>query len=400
MITPDKIAEWLSEIEERPSSGPVIVQYIANRLSELTARNEELLAENIELRTGRKVEEYESRIANLEYQLDLLKRQVGGQVSLAGSEQPAGATGVETASLLVYTPQGQVLRVEIDPAGLISGEPVAAFRPGEFGGETPPRLLATGSRQELLLVFDTGRTQAMPVSAVPAAAVPDLSWGQASLYEPRGIEELAFLLPIARMALSEYAVQASRRGFVKKIKRSLLESYILKDYIGSGTKLPSDRTCAMAFGGDDDLFVMASREGFFFSMPLERLPFSVEEALRLGVSDHIVGAFTVNPNSPPGGRLPSILAVTQNGKVVTREVSWLEPAKSFKSHGQPVFSKDRRLSGVRVVAAALANEADWGLALSRDGRITAHRVADLIGSGALPTGPDSFEILGFSIFNR
>ena len=113
MITPDKISEWLKEVEERPSSGSIIIQYIANRLSDLTARNEELLAENIELRSGRKVEEYESRITNLEYQLDLLKRQFGGQL-------PANAQPVETSSLLVYTPQGQVLRVELDPAELVS----------------------------------------------------------------------------------------------------------------------------------------------------------------------------------------------------------------------------------------------------------------------------------------
>ncbi len=172
MITPDKISEWLKEVEERPSSGSIIIQYIANRLSDLTARNEELLAENIELRSGRKVEEYESRISNLEYQLDLLKRQMGGQV-------PENAPPAGTSSLLIYTPQGQVLRLELDRSELVSGGVVAGFRDGEISAEMHPHLLATGSRQELLCVFDTGRTLAMPVSAIPPAGLQDLSWRQA-----------------------------------------------------------------------------------------------------------------------------------------------------------------------------------------------------------------------------
>jgi hypothetical protein len=90
----------------------------------------------------------------------------------------------------------------------------------------------------------------------------------------------------------------------------------------------------------------------------------------------------------------------QTGKIVNRNVSWLEPAGSFKTHGQPVFSKERRLSGVRVVAAALAKEADWGLALNSAGKITAHKMGDLFGSGSLQAGNSSIEILGFSVFNE
>jgi DNA gyrase/topoisomerase IV subunit A len=399
LISPEKIAEWLQEIEQRPASGPIIVQYIANRLSELTARNEELLAENIELRSGRKVEEYETRIANLEYQLELLKRQVGGQAPTGEAVLQAGPHATERASLLVYNPQGQVLRVEIDPAGLVSGEAMADFRRGEISGETRPQLLATGARQELLFVFDSGRTAAMPVSAIPTADPQDLTWRQAALQEPRGIEELAFVMPIARMALSDFAVQASRRGFVKKIKRALLENYISKDYIGSGVKLPSDRTCSMAFCNSGDLFGMASREGFIFSIAVDELPFSVEEALRLGMADHIVSTFSARHDSSSGQPEPSILVITHNGKAINREVSWLEPASSFKTHGQPVYSKEKRLAGVRVVAAALTSAEDWGFALTSDGKVTAHKISDLFGTGTLLGGASSVEVIGFSVFH-
>ena len=44
-----KIDEWMKEAEERPASAIAIVKLVANRLRELTERNEELLAENIAL---------------------------------------------------------------------------------------------------------------------------------------------------------------------------------------------------------------------------------------------------------------------------------------------------------------------------------------------------------------
>jgi hypothetical protein len=83
-----KIDEWMREAEARPESAVTIVRLIARRLGELTARNEELLAENIALQNGTRVEEYQKRIAHLEYQLDLLKRRFGTDESLL-SELPA-----------------------------------------------------------------------------------------------------------------------------------------------------------------------------------------------------------------------------------------------------------------------------------------------------------------------
>jgi predicted RNase H-like nuclease (RuvC/YqgF family) len=73
----NKIDEWMKEAEERPESAVMIVRLIARRLRELTERDEELLAENIALQNGTRVEEYQKRIAHLEYQLDLLKRRFG-----------------------------------------------------------------------------------------------------------------------------------------------------------------------------------------------------------------------------------------------------------------------------------------------------------------------------------
>ena len=50
----------------------MILKLIAGRLHDLNERNEELAAENIILRDGSRVKEYQERIAHLEFQLDLL----------------------------------------------------------------------------------------------------------------------------------------------------------------------------------------------------------------------------------------------------------------------------------------------------------------------------------------
>jgi len=402
LITLDKIEEWIREAEERPASAPLIIHYIAKRLSELANRNEELLSENIELRTGRKSEEYEGRIANLEYQLELLKRQLSGEASasaVVSAGEPSQAEGssstliAKTNSLLIYNPQGGVLRVELTASDLISRKPVAGF-PGEVAAEdTPPRLLVTSSREELLFVFDSGRTAALPADEVPAAGREGLDWRQAFIQEPRGSEELATILPIARMSLYEFSVQTSRRGFVKKIRQDFFESYIASAYIGTGVKLPSDKPYSLTFCGKDDLLVMVSKEGYLFSVDVNRLPFAAEEAMRLSATDHIVAAFVI-------AQKPSILIVTQSGKAIHRDVSWLEPVSSFnKTKGQPVFSKERRESGVRVVGAAPVDENDRGLALSGDGKINAYKMGDLFDTGSLLAKPSpTANILGFTAF--
>src|SRR5215510_5980513 len=97
----NKIDEWMKEAEERPESAVTIVRLIARRLRELTERDEELLAENIALQNGTRVEEYQKRIAHLEYQLDLLKRRFGSDEAIL-AELPIPSAETSTRSLLVH----------------------------------------------------------------------------------------------------------------------------------------------------------------------------------------------------------------------------------------------------------------------------------------------------------
>jgi DNA gyrase/topoisomerase IV subunit A len=390
LISPDKIDEWLHEVEERPASAELIIRYIANRLSELTSRDEELAAQNIELLSGRKVEEYESRIASLEYQLELLKRQLGGEVILP-TETPKPTPIQEAINVLLYHPLGRVIRLEMDPAELVPGQAIAKIVGEVSADRMQPTIMVTSSQEELLFIFDSGRTVAHPVMQLPLSEVDSLDWQQAYYEEPRIKEELAAIQPIAKMPLFDICIQASRRGFVKKIKMSSFTSHLAEAYIGTGVKQPADKTYGLTFTNKDDYFVMVSQEGYIFSMPAERLPTAIEEVIHLGITDHIIAAFVVSQK-------PSILFITQNGKVVHRDTSWLEPASSFKTKGQAMLSKERREAGIRIVGAAPVDVEDWGTFLHVDGELTLHKLADLLARGSVTSRQTTSTILSFAIF--
>jgi DNA gyrase/topoisomerase IV subunit A len=390
LISPDKIDEWIQEVEERPASAALIIRYIANRLSELAQREEELAAENIELLNGRRVGEYESRIASLEYQLELLKRQLGGEVILP-EEAPEITQIHETVSLLVYNPSGSVLRLEVEPSEIDHGKLLARLEGEVSQAGLSPSVLGTTSHEELMFLFDSGRTVTHAANQLPVASREEMNWEQAFIEEPRIKEELASIQPIASMPLYDLCIQSSRRGYVKKIRMASFTTHLAEAYIGTGVKLPADKTFGVTFAQPDSLFVMVSQEGFIFSMPADRLPSAIEEVIRLGISDHIVSAFIAS-------KQPSLLFITQNGKAVHRETSWLEPANSFKSRGQSLLSKERRETGVHIAGAAPVDDGSWGIFLNSDGTLRAYSLHQLLAAGRMDSGQPPQEILGFSAF--
>ena len=162
----NKIDEWMKEAEARPESAVTIVKLISRRLRELTERNEELLAENIALQNGTRVEEFQKRITHLEYQLDLLKRRFGADENTL-VDLPAKPVEETTLSLLIYNTRGRIFRLELDAdvkePGRIAGEMVT--------DQEPPRLLTVPSSDEILLLFTSGRVATIAVSDIPIATL-------------------------------------------------------------------------------------------------------------------------------------------------------------------------------------------------------------------------------------
>jgi len=274
-VAQKKIEEWIREIEERPSSAPLILNYIASRLQELTARNEELLAEIIALQSGNRVEEFERRIAHLEYQLELLKRGVGANPGILEGLSEMGSSNRSSQdlhqNLIIYSPDGRILRLPLSSQNLRYGHASAAIADlPEFESEHP-RMLAVDSKEELLFLFTTGRIATLPLSSIQAEAYlsphtqPELpisiSWQQSAFpVPPRTSESLACVLPISQLSLADFFVQVSRRGFLKKIRIGMADGILQNRYIGLGIHKPPDRTFELLLCKSADRIALVSWE--------------------------------------------------------------------------------------------------------------------------------------------
>ena len=364
MNTSRQVDDWLREIEARPASAAAIIRLIASRLGELEEQNQDLLAENILLRSGKTAEQYENQLAALSDQLELLKRQLGGAAVALPAES--------SRRLLIYAPDGRVICL---PAEALPSPGNPNRLVGAVSPDDPPQLQLVTDQDELIFVLDSGRVVRQAASALPCQA-GSLTWEQGWQIECRGTERLAFVLSITRLPLLEFGLQASRRAFVRRVLTTSLPAWISQGNIGTGVLQPADRTFALRLAQKDQRLALASREGLLWSMDAASLPFMPEEAVRLSPTDHVVSAFTL-------GDQTDLLIVTQQGKVVHRDLNWLENARSFKGGGQSILSHARLEAGIRLAAAAAVHPADAAALLLSDGSLCQSPVNDLLNAGSL-----------------
>jgi DNA gyrase/topoisomerase IV subunit A len=372
MITPEKIEEWLKEAEERPESAGLILKYIANRLHDLTARNEELMAENIALQNKEKVQEYEKRIAHLEYQLSLLKR----QVAVGGSLTPENIPPMRS-SLLIYNLQGRVIRLDVNKE-----DSSAIFSLGQLNGELltfgePPRLSVVSALDELLFLYTSGRVSVHPVASLSQlSAGGELSFARASLPDDSHPgERLTSLVSIGQLPLSDYFIQVSRRGCVKKTMASIAESILSNHFIGRGLIKKADQPFEIMLGRKGDRLVIVTEEGQLLYVQVDDLSYAIEERMQLAATDHVVAAFVIHSRE-------SVVMLTKNGKVILRSADHLEPARASNSKGLPLISSARREQGVRAIDAVAVNDDDDLIVLHGDGMLSDYSLMDLSGSGS------------------
>ena len=368
-----KIDEWMKEAETRPESAVTIVKLVAKRLRELTERNEELLTENIALQNGTRIEDYQKRIAHLEYQLDLLKRRFGADESLP-AELPANNIEASTLSLLVYNTYGRIFRTEINS----DLETLGRIADETLQNSEQPRLLAVPSNEEVLLLFTSGRVSTCAVSNIATVEIGnEWTWDKAALPdEPRAGEFLACIMPISRLPLSEFFLQVSRRGCVKKTMTSMAQSILGNHYLGKGTLQKSDQPFDVTLCQKKDLFGFVTLEGKLLGLDVDELSYSAEERIKLTASDYVIASFVPHPDE-------SMLFVTQTGKVIHREQDSLELSKSPLAKGQALIPPSRLDQGVRFIGAASVRDADRIIVLDSKGNLNVHITETITGSGSI-----------------
>lgn len=366
-----KIDEWMKEAEERPESAITIVRLVVRRLRELSERNEELLSENIALQNGTRVEEYQKRIAHLEYQLDMLKQRFG----MDGSTLDFAPGEAAALNLLVYNSLGRIFRVELAAGtrelGSLSGGLVAEHE--------PPRLLAVPSNENLLLLFTSGRVETCPLENIPLLEGNVWTWEQAALPdEPRAGELLACVTAFSHLPLSDFLLQVSRRGFVKKTLASMSESILGNHFLGKGAVNKSDQPFDLSLARKTDRAAMITYEGKVIAFDADKLSYSAEERLRLSATDYVVGSFVFPTDT-------TLFCMTQTGKVICREGKSIETAKSSTAKGLALIPQARLEKGTRFMGAAAVRNTDQIAVLDTGGRVSIHDVSTLMGSGAIPT---------------
>lgn len=241
-----------------------------------------------------------------------------------------------------------------------------------------PRLLAVLSNEDLLLLFTSGRVSTCAVSGISTVDIgSEWMWNIAAMPdEPRAGEFLACIMPISRLPLSEFFLQVSRRGCVKKTMTSMAQSILGNHYLGKNTMQKSDQPFDVTLCNKKDLFAFVTFEGRLIGLDVDELSYSAEERIRLTATDYVIASFLPHPDE-------SMLFVTQTGKVIQREHSSLELSKSPLAKGQALISPSRLEQGVRFIGAASVRDSDRVAVLDATGNLNVHLARAMAGAGSI-----------------
>ena len=371
-----KIDEWIKEAEERPESALTLLRLIAGRLHELTERNEELLAENIALENGTRVDEYQERIAHLEYQLDLLKRRFGAK-GFELEEIPVERDEPTTTSLLVYNGRGRILRVELTSNDTELGRLADKLDTND----EPPRLLAVPSNEEVLLLYSSGRVSTHSVGKLPSVETGgEWKWEEAALPdEPRAGETLVCIAPFSHLPVSDFFLQVSRRGNVKRTTASMAQNILSNHYIGKGALKKADQPFDLSLCNEGARLAFVTYEGKLLGLEIDDLSYTIEQRISMSASDYVIASFLPRPDD-------ALIFVTQMGKVLHRESSMLETTKSSSAKGQALISPNRLGQGVRFMGAAAVQDSDRVVVCPARGQVKVYEARAMTGSGSIGSG--------------
>jgi hypothetical protein len=183
-------------------------------------------------------------------------------------------------------------------------------------------------------------------------------------------------MPFSRLPLSDFFLQVSRRGCVKKTMTSMSQSVLSNHYLGKGTIQKSDQPLDVALCQKKDRFAFVTYEGKLLGLDVDELSYSAEERIRLPATDFVVASFLPHPDE-------SMLFITQAGKAIQRESDSLELSKSSLAKGQPLISSSRLDQGVRFVGAISVKENDRVAVLDAAGSLTVHVAESIAGAGSI-----------------
>lgn len=384
MITRARIEDWIRQVQAAPSAGPIIIRQITDRLLELDAMNEKLRAENLELTSGNRIRDYEKKITELEFQLDLLKRQISGVEVVETTQKP------ETIEFILYNDRGQLLHLQLEPAALGDRSIVATI-----GGSAMPEsyrvgLLPVDRRDRLLFLYSSGRTADLPVDEIPLSQGDELHWDNAYTLNLRSMEELVTAMAITRLSWFSHCIQVSRFGYARKLANTYLQTFISSHNAGKGVKFDFDRVLALVLCNEEDLFVVVSKTGIALSLGAATLPVALEEILRFKVGDFLIASLILEAEQ-------SLVAVTQAGVAYRQPASWFQTGKPAERKTRSMGG-DKTEAGFALAGAAAAGSEDWGILLREDGSLMTFRTGSISPRGTPLYPAGEIRTLALAVF--
>jgi hypothetical protein len=255
-----------------------------------------------------------------------------------------------------------------------------------------PRLLAIPSNEEVLLLFTSGRVSTSSVNDIPCVDLGgDWTWEAAALPdEPRAGEFLACIMPLSRLPLSDFFLQVSRRGCVKKTMTSMAQSILGNRYLGKGALQKLDQPFDSILCQKKDILGFVTLEGHLLGLDVDALSYSAEDRIRLTGSDYVIASFLTHPEE-------SMIFVTQTGKVIHRDSEGLELSKSPLAKGQALIPPSRLEQGVRFIGAASVRDGDQIVVLDATGSLNVYPAEAVTGAGSIEAGGMTGMILSIGV---
>jgi hypothetical protein len=196
--------------------------------------------------------------------------------------------------------------------------------------------------------------------------------------EPRAGETLACIIPLSHLPLTDYFLQVSRRGCVKKTMTSIAQTVLANHFLGKGSVQKSDQPFDLTLCQKGERFGFVTREGHLLGLDVDALSYTTEERISISANDYVVASFITRPDE-------AMIFVTQNGKVIHRDSEGLELSKSPLAKGQALISPARLEQGVRFIGAASVRETDSIAVLDTEGNLNVHGAGPMTGAGSIET---------------
>ena len=228
------------------------------------------------------------------------------------------------------------------------------------------------------MLFTSGRVATIAVNDIPVVEAGNAwKWDQAALPdEPRAGELLACITPFSQLPISDFFLQISRRGCVKKTMTSMAQSILANHYIGKGALQKSDQPFDLTLHKKQTQLAFVTYEGHLIGVDVDELSYATEERIRLSTTDYVIASFTTRAEE-------SLLFVTQTGKVIYRESKSVELTKSSSAKGQTLIPPSRLEQGVRFMGAASVRGGDQIVVLDATGKLKIHAADSMTGAGSI-----------------